>query len=241
QALTQEGTEGVSSGSKQLLTATLRELEGQCSRAALFERDVASFLWAESPGDLASDAAWVGVAQRGAQPQQQRSGLAMKTQALTPCVQTVCAALDAKLKAQLDDLQHYLPFEPRPAGAASAFDRFADAGVVEDTLREHCLACMRDVLSSVRGELAVARGRPARAPPPPRSSAPCSSWPGSASRGPALPKPEAVRPGKAGRRRRRPYRKRHPPSGQEAGERRRQGDGGEPPHRRCGRGLRRSC
>ncbi|XP_035253602.1 conserved oligomeric Golgi complex subunit 1 isoform X1 [Anguilla anguilla] len=155
QALTREGTEGVSSGSRQLLTSTLRELEAQSSRAALFERDVASFLWAESPGDLASDAAWVSVSQRGARA---RSGLAMKTQALTPCVQTVCAALDAKLKAQLDDLQHYLPSEPRPAGGASAFDRFTDAGVVEDTLRAHCLACVRDVLSCVRAELAVARG-----------------------------------------------------------------------------------
>ncbi|KAG5833013.1 hypothetical protein ANANG_G00297350 [Anguilla anguilla] len=72
QALTREGTEGVSSGSRQLLTSTLRELEAQSSRAALFERDVASFLWAESPGDLASDAAWVGVSQRG--PGAERAG-----------------------------------------------------------------------------------------------------------------------------------------------------------------------
>ncbi|KAJ8251733.1 hypothetical protein GJAV_G00224550 [Gymnothorax javanicus] len=153
QALTREGTAGVSSGSRQLLTATLRELEGQNSRTALFERDVASFLWVESQGDLASDAAWVGVSQRGTSQQQGRSGLANKTQALTPCVQTVCAALDAKLKAQLDDLQHYLPSEPRPMGGASAFDRFADTAMVEDTLREHCLACVRDFLSCVRDEL----------------------------------------------------------------------------------------
>ncbi|KAG7459572.1 hypothetical protein MATL_G00212070 [Megalops atlanticus] len=172
QALTREGTEGVSSSSRQLLTSTLRELEGQSSRAAQFESDVASFLWAESPGDLVSDAAWVGVAQRGPH---HRSGLAMKTQALTPCVQTFCAALDAKLKAQLDDLRHYLPAEkdgkegaePRPAaGGPSAFDRFTDAGVVEDTLREHCLACVRDVLARVRSELGVARGGPQSPRPP---------------------------------------------------------------------------
>ncbi|KAI1884232.1 hypothetical protein AGOR_G00224330 [Albula goreensis] len=168
QALTREGTENVSSGSKQLLTSTLRELQGQSSRAALFESDVASFLWAESSGDLASDAAWVGVSHRGPH---HRSGLAMKTQALTPCVQTFCTALDAKLKAQLDDLCHYLPSEKgsgkeapelraavRVSAGTPAFDRFTDAGVVEDTLREHCLACVRDILSCVRAELGVARG-----------------------------------------------------------------------------------
>ncbi|KAJ8254499.1 hypothetical protein COCON_G00211110 [Conger conger] len=166
QALTREGTEGVSSGCRQLLSATLGELEGMTSRAALFERDVASFLWAESAGDLAADAAWVGVARGGGAAQTPRSGLAMKTQALTPCVQTVCAALDARLRAQLDDLRHYLPSEPRPPGAASAFERFADAGVVEDTLRERSLACARDIIACVRAELAVAPGDP-RAPRPP--------------------------------------------------------------------------
>ncbi|KAG9343720.1 hypothetical protein JZ751_013098 [Albula glossodonta] len=168
QALTREGTENVSSGSKQLLTSTLRELQGQSSRAALFESDVASFLWAESSGDLASDAAWVGVSHRSPH---HRSGLAMKTQALTPCVQTFCTALDAKLKAQLDDLCHYLPSEKgsgkeapelraavRVSAGTPAFDRFTDAGVVEDTLREHCLACVRDILSCVRAELGIARG-----------------------------------------------------------------------------------
>ncbi|KAJ8389155.1 hypothetical protein AAFF_G00123610 [Aldrovandia affinis] len=182
QALTQEGTEGVSSASRQLLASTLRELEGQSSRAALFEADVASFLWTEAAGDLASDAAWVDVSHRGPG---HRSGLAMKTQALTPCVQTFCAALDARLRAQLDDLRHYLPSEKGGGGGGAkeaakappprpAFDRFADAGVVEDTMREHCLACVRRILSCVRDELGVvvAAGDDPRppAPPPPLGS-----------------------------------------------------------------------
>lgn len=68
---------------------------------------MALFLWSETPGDLLSDAGWVSVTQRG--QQQQRSGLAMKTQALTPCVQNFCSSLDVKLKARLEDLQYYLP------------------------------------------------------------------------------------------------------------------------------------
>lgn len=104
--------------SVQLLTSAVRDLEAQTihtpsgtnsvsGRGAQYEVDVASFLWSESPGDLLSDAGWVSVNQRG--QQQQRSGLAMKTQALTPCVQNFCSSMDAKLKARLDDLQHYLP------------------------------------------------------------------------------------------------------------------------------------
>lgn len=76
-------------------------------RVAQYEVDVASYLWSESPGDLPSDAGWVSVSQRG--QQHQRSSLAMKTQALTPCVQNFCSSMDAKLKARLDDLQYYLP------------------------------------------------------------------------------------------------------------------------------------
>lgn len=102
----------------QLLTSAVRDLEDQSihsssgsytssCHAAQYELDVASFLWSESPGDLLSDAGWFSVSQRG--QQQQRSGLAMKTQALTPCVQNLCSSIDAKLKARLDDLQHYLP------------------------------------------------------------------------------------------------------------------------------------
>ncbi len=118
QAITKEETEAISTSSVQLLTSALRDFEGQAiqtssgtnpgsGRGAQYEVDVSSFLWSESPGDLPSDAGWVSVAQRG--QQHQRSSLAMKTQALTPCVQNFCLSMDAKLKARLDDLQHYLP------------------------------------------------------------------------------------------------------------------------------------
>ncbi|XP_016297068.1 conserved oligomeric Golgi complex subunit 1-like isoform X2 [Sinocyclocheilus anshuiensis] len=169
QVITQEGTEGISSSSRQLLSSALRDLQGQAtagsfSRGAQYESDVAAFLWSESQGDLLSDTAWVSVAQRSPQ---QKSGLSMKTQALTPCVQTFCSSLDSKLKAKLDDLQHYLPSEKNgkelsesvPVTTKSPINRFMDAGVVEDTLREHCLACVRDILSSVRAELTNAQAK----------------------------------------------------------------------------------
>ncbi|KAM8724837.1 conserved oligomeric Golgi complex subunit 1 isoform 2-T2 [Acanthopagrus schlegelii] len=186
QAITKEETEAISTSSVQLLTSAVRDLEGQTidthsgthlgpSRGAQYEVDVASFLWSESPGDLPSDAGWVSVSQRG--QQHQRSSLAMKTQALTPCVQNFCSSMDAKLKARLDDLQHYLPSQdtgkgsdsvsvtvtssgPTESSSASSFNRFTDSPAVEEALREGCLACVRHILSSIRSELAAASPDP---------------------------------------------------------------------------------
>ncbi|KAM7386207.1 hypothetical protein PAMA_009037 [Pampus argenteus] len=179
QAITKDETEAISTSSVQLLTSAVRDLEGQTihtssgtnpgsGRSSQYEVDVASFLWSESPGDLLNDAGWVSVNQRG--QQQQRSGLAMKTQALTPCVQNFCSSMDAKLKARLDDLQHYLPSQdtvsssgPTEGSSASSFNRFTDSPAVEEALRGGCLACVRHILSSIRSELAAASPHPSLA------------------------------------------------------------------------------
>ncbi|XP_075888501.1 conserved oligomeric Golgi complex subunit 1 isoform X3 [Nelusetta ayraudi] len=169
QAITKEETEAISTSSVHLLSSALRELEGQtghasAGRGAQYEIDVASYLWSESPGDLSSDAGWVSVSQRG--QQHQRSSLAMKTQALTPCVQNFCSSLDAKLKARLDDLQHYLPAQDTVASSSgspdnsSSFNRFTDTPAVEDALREGCLACVRSILASIRSKLAAVSPEP---------------------------------------------------------------------------------
>ncbi|XP_061866932.1 conserved oligomeric Golgi complex subunit 1 isoform X2 [Colius striatus] len=166
ETLTKEGFDSISSSSKQLLTSALQELQDKSNTSALskhihFEHNVAQFLWSESPGDLPPDAAWLSVANRGPLA---RSGLAMKAQVLTPCVQSFCSALDSKLKARLDDLLSYLPADPsvaKEAAAAvpprSAFDRYADAGTVEGLLRQHCLACIQHVLGCVCQELQSAQ------------------------------------------------------------------------------------
>ncbi|CAL8342937.1 unnamed protein product [Merluccius merluccius] len=166
QAITKDEMETIADSSTQLLTSALRDLESQATtspspphgHSAQYESDITSFLWSEAPGDLLSDSAWVSVAQRD---QQQHSGLAMKTLALTPCVQTFCASLDTKLRTRLDDLQHYLPAQEKgfsgsrsaKGHAASAFDRFKDAADVEDSLREACLACIQHILSHIRSDL----------------------------------------------------------------------------------------
>ncbi|KAK2528391.1 Cog1 [Columba guinea] len=173
ETLTKEAFDSISSSSKQLLTLALQELEVNPGTSALskhiqFEHNVALFLWSESSSDLPADAAWVNVANRG---QFAKSGLSMKAQALTPCVQSFCSALDSKLKARLDDLLSYLPADPKEATPVlqprSAFNRYADAGTVEGLLRDRCVACIQHVLGCVHAELQSAQsllGRQADAP-----------------------------------------------------------------------------
>ncbi|KAK4812055.1 hypothetical protein QYF61_026887, partial [Mycteria americana] len=166
ETLTKEGFDSISSSSKQLLTLALQELEVKSGTSPLskhiqFEHNVALFLWSESSSDLPSDAAWVNVANRG---QFAKSGLSMKAQVLTPCMQSFCSALDSKLKARLDDLLSYLPADSSAAKEAasvvrprSAFDRYADTGTVEGLLCDHCVACIHHVLGCVREELQSAQ------------------------------------------------------------------------------------
>ncbi|XP_020016576.2 conserved oligomeric Golgi complex subunit 1 isoform X1 [Castor canadensis] len=163
QTLTKEGFESISSSSKELLVSALQELENSTSNSSNkhihFEQNLSLFLWSESPSDLPSDAAWVSVANRG---HFANSGLSMKAQAISPCVQNFCSALDSKLKVKLDDLLAYLPSDdaPLPKDAApvqqtknSAFDRFADAGTVQDMLRTHSVACIKHIIDCIQAEL----------------------------------------------------------------------------------------
>ncbi|NXI33160.1 COG1 protein, partial [Sterrhoptilus dennistouni] len=163
QTLTKEGFDSISSSSKQLLAVALQELEvkagsGAPSKQMQLEQNVALFLWSESPGDLPGDAAWVSVGQRGPFA---RSGLAMKAQALTPCLQSFCSTLDSKLKARLEDVLCYLPGdEPVPKEPPrSAFDRFADAGTVQELLRDHCISCIQHLLGCLQEQLQSAQSQ----------------------------------------------------------------------------------
>lgn len=166
QTLTKEGFDSISSSSKQLLALALQELEvkaGSCalSKQIQLEHNVALFLWSESPGDLPGDAAWVSVGQRGPFA---RSGLAMKAQALTPCVQSFCSTLDSKLKARLEDVLSYLPTDdsvPKEPAVPprSAFDRFADDGIVQGLLRDHCVTCVQHLLGCIREQLQSAQSQ----------------------------------------------------------------------------------
>uniref|UniRef100_A0A3P8S6L7 Conserved oligomeric Golgi complex subunit 1 n=1 Tax=Amphiprion percula TaxID=161767 RepID=A0A3P8S6L7_AMPPE len=164
QAITKEESEAISVSSVQLFISTVKDLEGQTvssssvnnpgsGRGAQYEVDVASFLWLESPGDLLSNAGWVSVSQRG--QQWQRSGLAMKTQALTPCVQNFCSVLDTKLKARLDDLQHYLPSQDTgrvcsiwSSDFLSSVWRFCLVSEVLSGLQRFCLVVRGSIWSS---------------------------------------------------------------------------------------------
>ncbi|XP_036052250.1 conserved oligomeric Golgi complex subunit 1 [Onychomys torridus] len=162
QTLTREGFESISNSSKELLVSALQELETNNSTSnkhVHFEQNMSLFLWSESPSDLPPDAAWVSVANRA---QFANSGLSMKAQAVSPCVQNFCSALDSKLKVKLDDLLTYLPSSDTPLpkdpsllhqAKNSAFDRYADAGTVQDMLRTQSVACIKYVVGCIQAEL----------------------------------------------------------------------------------------
>ncbi|XP_073538642.1 conserved oligomeric Golgi complex subunit 1 [Phyllobates terribilis] len=160
QTLIKEGLESISSDSVQLLLSTLQDLERSPDslKHIQHESNICSFLWSESQSDLLPDAAWISVANRGPQ---RRSGLSLKAQAVTPCIQSFCQVIDSKLKVKLEDLMSYLPREA-PAGEqqdqplggkASAFDRYGDARTVQEMLCQHCLTCMQHIQDSVRAQL----------------------------------------------------------------------------------------
>ncbi|XP_060058658.1 conserved oligomeric Golgi complex subunit 1 isoform X2 [Erinaceus europaeus] len=163
QTLTKEGFDSISSSSKELLISALQELESNTSsstsnRQIHFEHDMSLFLWSESPADLPSDAAWISVANR---THAASSGLSMKAQAISPCVQNFCSALDSKLEVKLDDLLAYLPSgdlsPPKDTSFTqakkSAFDRYADAGTVQEKLQTHSVACIQHTMDYIQGEL----------------------------------------------------------------------------------------
>ncbi|KAM9296046.1 conserved oligomeric Golgi complex subunit 1 [Gastrophryne carolinensis] len=157
QALMKEGLEAISGDSIQLLQSSLQELERspESPKPLQHQSDLCSFLWTESQGDLPADAAWVSVANRGPLS---RSGLSLKAQAVTPSILSFCQALDSKLKAKLEDLRSYLPQEAAdpqgdPATKPSAFERYGDAGVVQEMLSRHCLLCLQSVQDAVKARL----------------------------------------------------------------------------------------
>ncbi|XP_040308180.1 conserved oligomeric Golgi complex subunit 1 isoform X1 [Herpailurus yagouaroundi] len=163
QTLTREGFDSISTGCKELLISALQELESSTSSSTPskhihLEHNMSLFLWSESPQDLPPDAAWVSVAHRGPRA---GSGLSMKAQAVSPCVQDFCSALDAKLQVQLDDLLAYLPSadsslpkDVSPVQAKScAFDRYADASTVLELLQAQSVACIERITACIRAEL----------------------------------------------------------------------------------------
>ncbi|XP_057570849.1 conserved oligomeric Golgi complex subunit 1 isoform X2 [Hippopotamus amphibius kiboko] len=163
QTLTKEGFDAIASSSKELLISALQELESSTGSSTPnkhihFEHNMSLFLWSESPSDLPPDAAWVSVSNRAQFP---GSGLSMKAQAVSPCVQHFCSALDSKLQVKLEDLRAYLPTgdlsPPKDASPVQAkncaFDRYADTGTVQEMLRLQSTACIKHITDCVQAQL----------------------------------------------------------------------------------------
>ncbi|XP_078723425.1 conserved oligomeric Golgi complex subunit 1 isoform X3 [Lampetra fluviatilis] len=171
--LLQETLDSIAASSQQALQAAVLELGTPRHRAGPSpETDASTYLWTESPGDLAPHAAWGGAPAPPPLPAAAASsqtclevptwaGLTMKARGHTPMVQGLCAALDAKLRARIEDVAAYLPpagppasgQAPPPQQDGAGFDRFADSGRVQETLQKESASCITALSACARGHL----------------------------------------------------------------------------------------
>ncbi|XP_015773605.1 PREDICTED: conserved oligomeric Golgi complex subunit 1-like isoform X1 [Acropora digitifera] len=136
----------------------------------LWERDIAMYVWHESPNDVPRSA-------DSTLPYELDSGLALKARACTPAVQRLCKSVDCKLAALLEDCQYFISDEQKnkypelsegkPAKRISdasfltsnretsfesqPFDRFGDCRQIQAFLQETCFSALNELLEFIDG------------------------------------------------------------------------------------------
>ncbi|CAL4093033.1 unnamed protein product, partial [Meganyctiphanes norvegica] len=82
------------------------------------EGDISGFVWSEAVGDLPERIGWTSAATR---PLGQTGGLYYKSRGYTSRLQTICRALNSRLTALLEDVQHFSPHSARADNYAGTF------------------------------------------------------------------------------------------------------------------------
>lgn len=82
------------------------------------EGDISGFVWSEAAGDLPERIGWTSAATR---PLGQTGGLYYKSRGYTSRLQTICRALNSRLTALLEDVQHFAPISTRNENYAGTF------------------------------------------------------------------------------------------------------------------------
>ncbi|XP_020608067.1 conserved oligomeric Golgi complex subunit 1-like isoform X2 [Orbicella faveolata] len=143
--------------------------------AVLWERDIAQYVWQESPNDVPKPM-W-GSQKKGATHCEQESGLTLKARVCTPAVQRLCKAVDDKLAATLEDAQHFILDGQKAQGPevtkrtsvikvsdlssltrnktssneTDPFDRFGDSCQIQSFLQETCFSAFNQLLQYIDG------------------------------------------------------------------------------------------
>ncbi|XP_073244201.1 conserved oligomeric Golgi complex subunit 1-like isoform X2 [Porites lutea] len=135
--------------------------------SVLWERDIAVYVWHESPNDVPrTDSAVLN---------EQDSGLTLKARACTPVVQRFCKAVDDKLAATLEDTQYFIMASQQNKDTRLSkrtsmsrvsdlsflsgnktvindlepFDRFGDSQHIQSFLQETCFSAFNHLLQFI--------------------------------------------------------------------------------------------
>ncbi|XP_052283233.1 conserved oligomeric Golgi complex subunit 1-like isoform X2 [Dreissena polymorpha] len=124
----------------------ITEVDSPQGSSLVSEADMGSYVWSESPGDLAPNTAW-GTA--GSRTLLESGGLMMKAKAYTPVIQSFCKSVDEKLKSIEVDYKFYIfsdvdtlcvTVETQP------FNRYADSVSLLNYVQVSCLESVNSLM-----------------------------------------------------------------------------------------------
>ncbi|RUS88516.1 hypothetical protein EGW08_003692 [Elysia chlorotica] len=127
------------------LTSDMNDSTMQC------ERNLASFVWTESPADIVMADIWQAASSKTLMD---CGGLMLKARAFTPAVQNLCHSVDEKLRLLLEDTESYVQAaESEPRQDSDVFDRFADTPDILKFMQQSGVKCVQEILSYLTEQL----------------------------------------------------------------------------------------
>ncbi|GFO41000.1 conserved oligomeric Golgi complex subunit 1, partial [Plakobranchus ocellatus] len=127
------------------LTSDMNDSATQC------ERNLANFVWTESPADIILSDIWQSASTKTLM---EGDGLMLKARTFTPAVQNLCQSVDEKLKLLLEDAEAYVEGgDSEHRKGEGAFDRFADTPDILKCLQISSTKCVQEILNYLTQQL----------------------------------------------------------------------------------------
>ncbi|CAH1796613.1 unnamed protein product [Owenia fusiformis] len=142
----------------QNITKVLTDLSSPNEKSLMHDRDLSSYIWHESPKDIAATNAWLPASSKTLAD---GGGLMMKARAFTPTIQRLCQHLDGKLKVLLEDLDYYTAKDSSSEDDSEdgPFNRLADSPVLQKHIQTGCLQHMNKLRDHIGQQLKGSQGQ----------------------------------------------------------------------------------
>lgn len=152
QALIQYQLETTAELMKRTISKAMMELTSDMNDSAMqCERNLASFVWTETPADIVMSDIWQAASTKTLMD---CGGLMLKARAFTPAVQNLCHSVDEKLKLLLEDTESYVEAEESDQKKkAEVFDRFSDTPDILKFMQQSAVKCVQEILSYLTEQL----------------------------------------------------------------------------------------